>query len=86
MKKEDKIAIIGLGYVGLPLAKSFSKYYNVIGYDWKTYDYESGSYIIHPEKNFVIKDKSGFYYKFHVIDFYNDSGQKGNIKFEFMLL
>ena len=33
MKKEDKIAIIGLGYVGLPLAKSFSKYYNVIGYD-----------------------------------------------------
>tara|TARA_Y100000589_G_scaffold72408_3_gene65106 strand:- start:1430 stop:2671 length:1242 start_codon:yes stop_codon:yes gene_type:complete len=33
LKKEDKIAIIGLGYVGLPLAKSFSKYYNVIGYD-----------------------------------------------------
>ncbi|MBI35493.1 MAG: hypothetical protein CMP67_09045 [Flavobacteriales bacterium] len=64
----------------------YSFNHNVIGYDWKTYDYESGSYIIHPEKNFVIKDKSGFYYKFHVIDFYNDSGQKGNIKFEFMLL
>ena len=28
-----KIAIVGLGYVGLPLAYEFSKHYNVIGYD-----------------------------------------------------
>jgi UDP-N-acetyl-D-galactosamine dehydrogenase len=28
-----KIAIIGLGYVGLPLAVEFSKFYKVIGYD-----------------------------------------------------
>ena len=28
-----KIAVIGLGYVGLPLAVEFSKKYNVIGYD-----------------------------------------------------
>ncbi|NPA51118.1 MAG: Vi polysaccharide biosynthesis UDP-N-acetylglucosamine C-6 dehydrogenase TviB [Epsilonproteobacteria bacterium] len=28
-----KISIIGLGYVGLPLAVAFSKKYNVIGYD-----------------------------------------------------
>ena len=28
-----KIVIIGLGYVGLPLAYEFSKHYNVIGYD-----------------------------------------------------
>jgi UDP-N-acetyl-D-glucosamine/UDP-N-acetyl-D-galactosamine dehydrogenase len=28
-----KIAIIGLGYVGLPLAVEFSKYHNVVGYD-----------------------------------------------------
>ena len=33
MKKENKIAVIGLGYVGLPLALSFSKYYKVAGYD-----------------------------------------------------
>ena len=33
MKKENKIAIIGLGYVGLPLAIAFSKYYKVIGFD-----------------------------------------------------
>ena len=29
----DKIAILGLGYVGLPLAKEFSKKFNVIGFD-----------------------------------------------------
>jgi len=33
LKKEDKIAIIGLGYVGLPLALAFSKHYKVVGYD-----------------------------------------------------
>ena len=32
-KLKKNIAIIGLGYVGLPLAISFQKIYNVIGYD-----------------------------------------------------
>ncbi len=31
--KKDKIAIIGLGYVGLPLAVEFAKYFKVLGYD-----------------------------------------------------
>jgi len=30
---KEKIAIIGLGYVGLPLAHAFSKKYEVVGYD-----------------------------------------------------
>ena len=29
----DKICIVGLGYVGLPLAVAFSKHYSVIGFD-----------------------------------------------------
>jgi UDP-N-acetyl-D-galactosamine dehydrogenase len=28
-----KIAVIGLGYVGLPLALAFAKKYAVVGYD-----------------------------------------------------
>ena len=28
-----KISIIGLGYVGLPLAVAFAKKFNVVGYD-----------------------------------------------------
>lgn len=35
MKKEYKIAVIGQGYVGLPLALAFSKHFPVIGYDIK---------------------------------------------------
>jgi UDP-N-acetyl-D-galactosamine dehydrogenase len=30
---EDKIAVIGLGYVGLPLAAHLSRFFSVIGYD-----------------------------------------------------
>ena len=33
MFNKKKIAIVGLGYVGLPLAVEFSKYYDVIGFD-----------------------------------------------------
>lgn len=33
MNKEYKIAVIGQGYVGLPLALAFSKYFPVIGFD-----------------------------------------------------
>ncbi len=33
MKKKTKIAIIGLGYVGLPLAIEFGKFFDVVGYD-----------------------------------------------------
>ena len=31
--KKDKIAVIGLGYVGLPLARLFATKYSVIGFD-----------------------------------------------------
>ena len=31
--KDKKIAIIGLGYVGLPLAVEFGKLYSTVGFD-----------------------------------------------------
>ena len=33
MKNNIKIAVIGLGYVGLPLAIAFSKKFRVVGFD-----------------------------------------------------
>jgi UDP-N-acetyl-D-galactosamine dehydrogenase len=33
LNKNTRICIIGLGYVGLPLALAFEKYFNVIGFD-----------------------------------------------------
>ena len=34
--REDKIAVVGLGYVGLPLAVHLSAHFDVIGFDLKT--------------------------------------------------
>ena len=33
MKKKFNIGVIGLGYVGLPLALKLGKFFNVVGYD-----------------------------------------------------
>ena len=41
----DKIAVIGLGYVGLPLAHAFSEKYPVTGFDiaqWRIDELSSG--------------------------------------------
>ncbi|MDP2076979.1 MAG: nucleotide sugar dehydrogenase [Sulfuricurvum sp.] len=46
MNKTDKICIIGLGYVGLPLAHAFSSKYNVVGFDiaqWRIDELQDGS-------------------------------------------
>lgn len=34
LNKQEKIAVIGLGYVGMPLAIAFAKKVDVIGYDF----------------------------------------------------
>lgn len=33
IEKKEKLALVGLGYVGMPIAVEFSKYINVIGFD-----------------------------------------------------
>ena len=33
VKREEKLSLIGLGYVGMPLAVAFSKVTEVIGFD-----------------------------------------------------
>ena len=33
INKEKKLAVIGLGYVGLPIALEFARHINVIGFD-----------------------------------------------------
>ena len=36
VSREDKLAVVGLGYVGLPLAVQLAKHFDVVGYDLKT--------------------------------------------------
>lgn len=65
---------------------AFSTDYNVIGYDWKYYDFDAGQYLVDPSINYIIKTQNGYYYKLHFTDFYNESGIKGWPKFEFQRL
>lgn len=53
---------------------------NVIGYDWKTFT--GSTFTTDPTMNFMVKNRNGYYYKLHFIDFYNDQGEKGFPLFE----
>jgi len=59
---------------------------DIIGYNWKYYDFNSQAYVMRPYINYVIRDYEGVYYKLHFIDFYNSSGEKGYPQFEFQRL
>jgi len=59
---------------------------DVIGYDWKYYNFDAGVYTIVPDMNYVIRDRDGFFYKLRFVDFYSDLGVKGYPTFEFVRL
>jgi len=65
---------------------SFTLQADVIGYDWKYYDFDAGVYTIVPDMNYVIRDRDGYLYKLRFVDFYSDEGVKGYPTFEFARL
>ncbi len=64
----------------------FAPNHDEVGYDWKDFNIDEGFYVVYPEMNWIIQTSSGFYYKFHFVDFYNDSGERGYPRVEFKLL
>lgn len=64
----------------------FTQQSDLIGYDWKYYDFDDGVYTIVPDMNYVIRDRDGFFYKLRFVDFYSDQGVKGYPTFEFVRL
>jgi hypothetical protein len=59
---------------------------DIIGYEWKEYDFDAGIYTIVPGLSYVIRDRDGFYYKLRFVDFYSDEGIKGYPTFEYARL
>ena len=57
-----------------------------IGHEWKSYDFNTNSYIVNSKFNYLLSINNGFYYKIHFLDFYNELGVKGYPKFEFQKL
>lgn len=59
------------------LASSFGSSINVIGFDWKAYNFDTSVYAVDPTKSFIVKTVNGKVYKLHFLDYYDDFGQKG---------
>ena len=72
--------------IGDTLDVQFTNKWDVIGYEWKYYDFDAEIYTIVPENSYIIRDRDGYYYKLRFIDFYSDQGEKGYPKFEFLAL
>ncbi len=59
---------------------------DVIGYDWKYFNFEAVTYDVLPNRAYIIRDTEGYLYKLQFIDFYSTTGEKGYPKFEFQRL
>ena len=81
-----KDSLIAFDSVNLNFVQSdtLSKTIDVIGYDWKTYN--GTKYTTNSAMIYFIKNRNGHYFKLHFLDFYNQSGEKGNPMFEFQQL
>ncbi|MCX7605946.1 MAG: HmuY family protein [Bacteroidia bacterium] len=62
---------------------SFTRKRDAIGYDWKRYDFNTGTYTIDFSRFFVLRTGPTTYYKLRFIDFYDAQGRKGNVRIEY---
>tara|TARA_B100001564_G_C20631239_1_gene667286 strand:+ start:463 stop:1452 length:990 start_codon:yes stop_codon:yes gene_type:complete len=59
----------------------FSNNWNEIGWDWKSYSLENGSYTINSDRIYCIKSENGEYL-LRFLDFYDEVGATGTFTFE----
>ncbi len=67
----------------------FTRQADKIGYDWKKYDFDAGTYTVNSDLSYIIRDNKGFFYKLRFIGFYkflNNRLQKGYPSFEYQKL
>jgi hypothetical protein len=50
---------------------------DAIGYEWKTYNFDAGTYTVNPADKYIIRDKTGLYFKLRFIGFIDAQGNKG---------
>lgn len=79
VNREEKISVVGLGYVGMPIAVAFAKKVNVIGFDLNTHKIEQYKNGIDPTNEvgndaikqttveFTVDEKSLQEAKFHIV-------------------
>tara|TARA_B100001564_G_C20554574_1_gene630750 strand:- start:9 stop:1052 length:1044 start_codon:yes stop_codon:yes gene_type:complete len=65
---------------------NFSNKKNIIGYNWKDFNFDTQTYTVKTYITYVIRNNSNEYYKMRFIDFYNEVGEKGFPKIEIQKL
>lgn len=65
---------------------TYSSAMDAIGYDWKYYNFDAGVYTILNNRNYIIRDHQGYYFKLRFIGFYNQNGEKGYPVIEYQRL
>lgn len=64
----------------------FSAFRDAIGYEWKDFDLQSGTYTVDTTATYLVNDRFGFFRAIRFLDFYDASGKKGTIHMEQRLL
>lgn len=72
--------------IGEASAMHYSGATDVIGYDWKYYNFETGSYTVETNRFYLVRDRKNFIWKLRFIGFYNRMGEKGYPVIEFQRL
>lgn len=80
--KSDQISYAQMDYAKARNLTYTSKR-DAIGYDWKRYDFGSGTYQIDLSRYFVIRKGPLTYFKCRFLDFYDNQGRKGTVKLEY---
>lgn len=57
-----------------------------IGYNWKEYNLADDVYTVDADRVYIIRDRSGIYYKFHFLDYYDNTGRRGVPQFAYRKL
>jgi len=70
-------------------AMTFTKQADRIGYNWKRYNFDTGSYTVNSDLVYIIRDTKGYLYKLRFIGFYESVSnklRKGYPSFEYQKL
>ncbi len=59
---------------------------DVIGYSWKEYDFDAGTYTVDANKHYIVEDSEQLFYILRFIGFSSPSGEKGWPTFEYRKL
>lgn len=90
-KKGVEVAVDSVHYFneitfGMAQELSFKSQSDEIGYSWKIYDFDAGTYAVKSNVNYIIKGVNGYLYKFRFLGFTNKKLEKGYISFEYQRL